>query len=483
MQDAGAFACRAMAVSALHRSCVMSRLGNVWDGLRSSFWFVPAIMTGLAATLSFAMIAIDRTLSAETVRATGGYSWLYTGGSEGARTLLSTVAGSIVTVVGVTFSVTVVSLQLASSQFGPRLLRNFMRDRGNQSVLGTLVATFMYCLLVLRTVRGEESVEDASFVPHLAVTLAVLLAAACVTALIYFIHHVSASIQAENVVASVSRELHGTIDRLFPERVGGLAPDATPPPAHEPVGDGCPVIAAETGYVQMIDGDALLAVTSDHDVVVRVLARPGRFVAAGTALALVSPAEGCAAVARDIRNAFVLGPQRTPFQDVEFGITQLVDIAVRALSPSINDPRTATACVDWLGAALLRLGERERPSPYRCDDEGRLRVIADPVTVTGVVDATFNDIRQNARSSAAVTIRLLETIDAVGAHTSDAEMRSALLRQAVMIERGSRDGLAEPGDRHDVDERFRRLVASFGQKSAILSASEQQAGAAATNAA
>jgi uncharacterized membrane protein len=167
-------------------------------------------MAGAAVALSFALIEIDTWLGAKTVR---DFDWLYTFGPEGARAILSAIASSMITVAGLTFSITMLTLQLASSQFGPRLLRNFMRDRGNQIVLGTFTATFIYCLLVLRTVRG---VEGSSFVPHLAVAFGVLLALTSIAVLIYFIHHIATAIRIETLLVALAHETHAAVDHLYP---------------------------------------------------------------------------------------------------------------------------------------------------------------------------------------------------------------------------------------------------------------------------
>lgn len=204
----------------------MSRLRALWEYLRGTYWAVPSAMAVAAAGLSFGAIQLDEFT---TTTVLDRLSWVYTGGPEGARAVLSTIASSMITVAGVTFSITIVALTLASQQFGPRLLRNFLRDPGNQIVLGTFVSTFIYCLLVLRTVRGSDEEE---FVPHLAVTLGVGLAMLSLGVLIYFIHHVATSIQAARIIANVAEDLEGAINQLFPDSVGEDASTADLPRRH-----------------------------------------------------------------------------------------------------------------------------------------------------------------------------------------------------------------------------------------------------------
>jgi len=427
---------------------------KTWERVHSSFWFLPAVMAGGAMVLAFATVAMDTVV---TDWLTLNWGLIFTGGAEGASSLLGAIAGSMITIAGVVFSMTLVALSLASSQLGPRLLRNFMRDTTTQMVLGTFVATFLYCLLVLRTVRRAEEIV---FVPHLSVALGVLLAVVSVGVLIYFIHHVSVSIQANEIVARVGRELIEGIERLFPETIGRGAPRIpTDPPDADFLDrfdrEARPIGSAGDGYLQFVDGDALMAFAMQEDVVIRLVRRPGDYVVATRPLALVWPGNKVTDQLIDrVNSAFALGNQRTSGQDIEFAVNQLVEIAIRALSPGVNDPFTATTCVDRLGSALCRLAQRDMPSPYRHDTQDQLRVIAPVFTFPDVTDAAFNQIRQYGRSSTAVTIRLLETIAEVAGSVHRSEDRVALLRHVRMIARGSGGGLPEDEDRQEVEERF-----------------------------
>ena len=413
--------------------------------------------------LSLATIRLDRATADRNWIATLG--WTFTRGPEGSRAVLSTVAGSMMTITSVAFSITIVALQLASSQFGPRLLRNFMRDRVNQAALGTFIATFTYCLLVLRTVNGTE---NERFVPHLSVTLGLLLALASLGMLIYFFHHAAASIQADNVIAEVGRELHHAIDRLFPECLGHGEPGGAPGRDGDdmPAGfdhESSPVLSEHGGYIQAIDVEGLLSLAVERDLIVRVSRRPGKFVIAGGELAQVWPGDRLDnELAGAVRGAFYLGAQRTLTQDVEFAIDQLVEVAVRALSPGVNDPFTAIACVDRLGETLCTLAGREIPSPYRYDDDGRLRAVADVSTLPGMVDAAFHQVRQASRGNAAVTFRLLETIGEVAGRTRDPDFLAALRRHADLVHRGSQEALPEQRDREEADERYQDVLRRTG---------------------
>lgn len=427
---------------------------KIWERLRSSFWFVPAGMACLAGVLAFSAVALDRAGADDWLQRVG---FNYSGGAEGASLLLGTVAGSMIAIAGTVFSMTLVALSLASSQLGPRLLRNFMRDTTNQVVLGTFVATFVYCLLVLRTIRRADEI---AFVPHLAVSTGVLLAIVSIGVLIYFIHHVSVLIQADEVVARVGRELEDGIGRLFPDHLGspGREPEKAPGENELPAtfDQGARSIGAlDDGYLQLIDNDALMALARKKDLLFRLERRPGHYLVKGQMMLMAWPADRVTEdLVRELNEAFVFGNQRTATQDVEFSFQQLVEIAVRALSPGINDPFTAIACVDRLGSALCLLAKRDMPSPYRHDQEGRLRLVTPGSTFAGIVDTSFNQIRQSARSNPAVAIRMLDAIAQAAGQVQRMQDASSLQRQADMIVRAAREAIPEAEDRLAVEVRF-----------------------------
>lgn len=411
---------------------------RVWDSLRSGFWFLPSLMAGGAVGLAFATVALDEKVSDEWLR---GLGWVYTGGADGAAAVLQTIAGSMITIAGVVFSLILVALSLASSQFGPRLLRNFMRDTATQSALGTFIATFLYCLLVLRTIRRAT---DATFVPHISVTIGILFAIASLWVLIFFIHHVAVSIQADQLVARVGRELLHSIDRLYPH---DSAPTDAAPSTDRRIDAVVPgvfdrearaVNAPSDGYLQIVDIDALMGVAQAEDAILRVERRTGEYVVSGTALVMVWPGPLLTDdVADRIKGAFALGSRRAPTQDLEFTILQLVEAAVRALSPGINDPFTAIAAIDRLGSALSRLAVRDSPPTAHLDGDHRLRLLTRQITFPQLMDTAFNQIRDYGRSSTAVSMRLLETLAVVATFVQRSEDRAAVQRHADMIVRAT----------------------------------------------
>jgi uncharacterized membrane protein len=440
---------------------------NVWYRLQASFWFVPALMTAAAILLSFATTAMDKGL---LLREDTRHWWIYSSGADGAQTVLSVIAGSMISVAGVVFSITIVVLSLASSQFGPRLIKNFMNVRANQMVLGTFVATFIYGVLVLRTVNASV---DARFIPGLSVTFAIVMSLFGLGLLIYFIHNVSESIQAQNIIARVRRDLEHAVDRIFPERLGQQEDLLSEPIEREydiPAtcdNESCQIKAERSGYFQAIDQDALMRIAVEADLLIHLGYRPGNFITRGSVLVTVWPGDKVdQTLSKKINAIIILGPERTLEQDVEFAISQLVEIAVRALSPGINDPITAITCIDWLGASICQLADRKMPSSHRYDQQNRLRIISEPFTFEGMVDAAFNLIRQNSQSVAMVSIHLLETIATVAAQTDQQYHRAVLSRHAAMVAHGCREKLSADDDRQDFEKCYEAVSQILNAESA-----------------
>jgi uncharacterized membrane protein len=434
------------------------KLSKFWDTLRSSYWFLPGLMAVIGMLLAFAMLALDQR---EEIKL-GELSWIYQGGLEGARGLLSAVASSMVTVAATAFSITIVALQLAASNFGPRLLRNFMQDKGNQIVLGTFIATFLYCLLVLRTIHGEDY---NLFVPQLSVTMGIVLAIASIGVLIYFIHHASTIIQASHVIAGVAHELDDALDRLFPEEIGQTALENHPEIKAIPKDfdeQACSIRSTHTGYLQALDDQLLLKLACKHNLLLHLMVKPGEFIAKGNRLMLAYPRERISQkLTHEMNQAFLTGKERTEQQDIEFPINQLVEIALRALSPGINDPFTAMRCIDRLSAGLSRLSERQFPSAYRYDNNHQLRIIAEPVAFEQLVNTAFNQIRHYGKSDVAVTLRLLTAIAQIASCTHCPHDRFALEQQAEMILQGSREGSFQQRDQQRVEDLYRQVIEAW----------------------
>lgn len=367
-------------------------------------------MAAGAAALFFLTVGIDYRISSDALQ---GAWWLYGGGHEGARAVLSVVASSMITVAGVVFSIMMVVLSLAAQQYGPRLLRNFMRDRITQIVLGVFVATFLYCLLVLRTIRGEN---HQPFVPQISVTVGVGLSLISLGLLIYFIHHVSVSIHIGQITTRVQEELLLAIEGVYPDMLGDgdidvpeERKDATGLPDFDRTG--VPVLAEAGGYLEAVDDQKLLEITKRDDLIVRMDVQPGDFALPKQRVMMVTPRNRVTDEAIDaLHGTLLMGAQRTPVQDVVFAIERQADIAIRALSPGINDPLTAIDCIERLTEALDRLAARRVPSRYRYDKEGHLRVVATPISFHQLIASSLGAVRQYANLSPMVTIKIIDNL-------------------------------------------------------------------------
>jgi len=394
----------------------MNNLIKLWGNLRSSFWFMPSLMIAGSIVLALLLIDADTETSDRWLRQ---WPHLFGVGADGARQMLSTLAGSMMTVMGITFSMTLLALSLASGQYSSRVLRNFMRNHTTQLTLGVFASIFAYCLIVLRTIRGSGGIGE--FVPSLAVFLAFVMSLGGIGILIYFIHHIASSIQASNIIATVAEETNASIDRLLPE-------EPKQNPADNVAGNyGLEVLdariwysiaAAKSGYIQSVDTAVLMKVAQEHKTIVRMEHGVGAFVVQGTplvSLALTFAPEQY--IASALNAAYSVGRYRMVELDPAFGIRQIVDIALKALSPGINDTSTAVICVDYLSSILARLAGRQFPPVHHYEDD-ILRVIAVAPNFEGLLTEAFDQIRANAETNVAVLLRMLDGFSAIASLTT-----------------------------------------------------------------
>lgn len=435
---------------------------NVLQRLRERFWFIPAVLCVGALAAASGLITLDERVQRRSLP--GWVDFLvYRVGVDGSREVLGAIATSSLAVAGTMFSITIAVLALTSSSYGPRLIRNFMADRGNQIVLGVYVSTFLYSLLVLRSIRSTE--DDAVFVPHLSVNVAGLLAVLNVAVLVYFVHHISDSIQIATLAGNVRSDLCRTVDVLYPARLGkderaagrGTA-DARRRPAEEVLADlrepGAHIRASQAGFVQFVREEALMDVARKHGVLVLLRVHPGRYVLDQDSLAVVHPrSRADDDLADDLRATIRIADARTPHQDIEFAIQQLTEMAVRALSPGTNDPYTAMNALQDLTVGLARLAGRDVPSPARYDDDGELRVHAPRPEPADVVSTVIDNMRWYASSAPSVMHATLELVERVGDESRTVQMRAVLREQVHLL----REAFAAAGhQQHDVrvfDER------------------------------
>ncbi|WP_431266943.1 DUF2254 domain-containing protein [Dankookia sp. P2] len=431
-----------------------ARLRQWWADLIASFWLRPAVMT-VGAT-----IAADLLVRAEGVFTLPSWieRWVYAGGTAGARDVLGAIAAATIGVAGTTFSITVAALSLASSQMGPRLLRNFTRDPGNQYALGTLLATFAYALVALRSVHEAE---EGAFVPQLAVSVALLLAFGCVGVLIWFLHHVAASINVDRVVALVHDDLSTALRALPKSDTKDDAEDEPEEPPELSCGAAATLVAPAGGYLRVLDDEALADWAAAHDAVLRLRVRPGGFVFPGSLVGEVAPAQLRKQAQAVLAGAMTLGDTCSIEQDMGFAARQLVEIGLRALSPGINDPFTAIAVLDRLGAALCDMAGRALPTGRTVRD-GHIRLYRARTDYEGLVDTMFHMLRQSGAGSPAVMIRLLEVLAEIGAVERDPDRRHALRRHIELAREAALGGTADTAARAAVIDRTALAFAATG---------------------
>jgi len=420
--------------------------------MRSNFWFAPSLIVLVSIAFAAALIRAD---SAGSDRWLAQWPHLFGAGAEGARGMMSTIAGSMMSVVGVMFSMILVVLALASSQYTSRILRNFMRSRVTQVVLGIFAGIFTYCLIVLRTIRSGED----AFVPGLAVFFGFVLALGGVGALMFFIHHIASSIQASSIIASAAQETSAAIDRLFPEKPG-QGPgeddeDPTPRPLSEQNWRTVP--AEASGYIQGVNNAALLRLARDRKTIVSMEHGIGEFVVQNTTLASIAledPPDRETIAA--LQAAFSISRHRTVEQDVAFGIRQIVDVALKALSPGIIDTTTAVMCVDYLTVILARIAPRQFPSSRRYE-EGQLRVIAKGPSFEDLLAESFDQIRNSAKGDVAIMSRMLGAFQTIASLTGSPKRRQAIREQAQWIAELAERTLKSSHDRARIDTLLARV--------------------------
>jgi uncharacterized membrane protein len=423
------------------------------EALRTNLWLIPAIESVAAVALFAVTVSIDEAAFHGSLRLP---SWVISGSPDAARLILSSLAGAIITVVGVVFSIMIVTLTLASQQFGPRMLRTFIRDRGAQVTLGTFVATFFYAVLALISI-------GSTFVPHLSVTVALALTAIDLGVLIYFIHHIATAIQLPTVIASIAHDLARAIDAEAAPTDASLNGGASVsgPSAEVLVArlehSGHVVAAPASGYLRFVRHATLVRIAAENDAVIRLHHRPGHFLTQGHPMATVWPPEAAPAIGKRLEAVHLTGPLRTLGQDIAFGTDQLVEIAIRALSPAVNDTFTAMTCIDWLSDSLCKIAVEWHPQPVHRDHLGAIRLITVPISYERLVRRSFEKIRQAADGMPAVLIRQLDALSKIMAVAPPGRSQ-ILLDQAAMIVRISERSVPEPADQADIIARHRALL-------------------------
>ncbi|WP_206491235.1 DUF2254 domain-containing protein [Rhodococcus sp. KRD162] len=428
----------------------LSRLSDV-------FWFLPMALGIGALLLAQGLIFLDRALNDADLGVWGAL--FYRVGASGSRDILGAIGGSMLAVAATSFSITVSVLATASSTYGPRLVRNFMNDRGNQFVLGIFGATFLYSLMVLRSIQ-DATIDNGSFVPDIAVNVAVLLAVVDVAVLVYFINHIARSIQVSTLSARVRSELVAVVDTLYPEEQPDNSRPAVPPRT-----DSAPIVSTESGFVLSVDENALLRAAESADCLVEVLVRPGDHIVEGEELVCVHPPERVADVTEAVCKAVEFGITRTPYRDIQFAVQQLVEMAVRALSPGTNDPYTAHNAFNELATGLVPMARRPAPRLGRVDSGQTVRLIVTRLPLTELIDDVFDAVRIYALDAPVAMTSAIMLARRIGIAAVDTDVRESVLRHLALIDAAE---AASTADRVNVD--FCRGEIDVARQ-AILSAS------------
>ncbi|MEB2775127.1 DUF2254 domain-containing protein [Algoriphagus sp. D3-2-R+10] len=437
----------------------MKKLIFFWKELLTTFWFLPVSILISSILLAVGSVYLDNTVS---ISQDGWFRFFVVNSSDSARTILSTISGAMIGVAGTVFSVTLVALTLASSQFGPRLIKKFMYVRLNQVVLGSYISTYLYCLIVLIAIKGND---DYTFIPSISILIAIFAAIVNIILLITFIHQIATSIQADKVVSDISNFISNQVENLFPDRIGdeketdGKVDSKKILSSYQ---NQISVKSPKNGYLQYIDGESLMKAVATHDVLFELNYRPGAFLIKGMDIGLIFSNRIVEEKEIDkILSHFVIGETKTAQQDLEFSIHQMVEIASRAISPGINDPFTAIACIDNLTATLSYLVHAKFPSKYRYDSDGNLRIIADTMDFEGVLDASFNQIRQYSGGSPSVIIRLMEALILINGFAKEDSHKKALVRHAKMVFRKGKQTIQEKNDLEDLRSRAEKILSTL----------------------
>ena len=427
----------------------------IWDRMRVSLWFVPLVMFLLAVLFAWFMSWVDAQIPNENL---DHYRFILSGNTDDLRGTLVSIAGVILTTAGVVFTLLSLPLSTVASQYGSRLLRVFLRDRTTQAVLGMFVFTFVYCLAAALAIPPNKEMVGS---PILSVSVGLLLMLATFGSLIILIQHISTMLQAPNIAAAAGRELLDVI--RVESRYNSMIPvegnqEGLETTAKYDEKQGYQVRLNDLGYLQFIDPDLLLALAEEKDLVIQVLRPSNNFIEQNTVVALVWPSNGVnERLVKQIRRSFLIGNQRTPPQDIEFAVNQLVEVAERAMSPAINDPFTAMTCLDYLGIGLARFVQQYDLIGLIYGRGGILRIIFQPQTFEVLLNSAFDMLRHASCDNATVLLYILETLEKIGEGVKSTSVRQELLRHVKLVQEESRAGSLIDTDRKLIQSRGEAL--------------------------
>ncbi|NQX37197.1 DUF2254 domain-containing protein [Herbiconiux sp. VKM Ac-2851] len=442
---------------------------RVSESVESRLWPLPVAAIVFAVGLGILLPRIDLVLDASLP--TGVDSVVFNGGAETARSVLSSIAGSLITATSLTFSLTVVALQLASSQASPRVLRLFARDRRVHATLAMFLGTFAYALTVLRSIRDPTD-DIPGFVPRIAVTAGFVLTLISVIMLVFFLAHLAAQLRVETILKEIHADTDKTIDLVGGSNAAAPAHDRRVRiPAHKTT-----VTSRSSGFITSLDRDTLLSCAQSHHIVVEENRVIGENIVSGTPLAYWWPhdEDGASsepsAIEKAIRSAYTIGYERTAAQDIDYGIQQIVDIGVRALSPGINDPTTAVHTLGHLSAITTRIVALPTLPAGLADHEGQLCVITASRSPRQAVEAALSQMRHYGAGDPAVVTRFLQVIDDLAHTCNNPEVHAELRVQLSALDLQIRTNTADPS----ATEQLLTAIRTLALKLTAAGASEQE---------
>jgi len=448
----------------------MNKIKETLINLRASLWFLPGLMILFSIALALTLIEVDSSVKFKWLI---DYPRLFGLGADGSRGMLTAIASSMLTVAALAFSLTLAAVSQASGQFTPRIFRNFMRDRANQFALGYFVSVFAFCLIVLRTIRGADEVK---FVPSLAVLTGLILAIGGVLVLIFFIHHIADSLQITTILNNITDETKQSVQKMFPREMGEAATEVEKSETWraDDIKKWRQIPAREAGYVQDVNTDGLLEFAAANRILIKMRRGVGQFAGSGATLAEIAPdtatpswkTEIGGEKSDEIGEFFTLGRHRTIEKDVGVGIRQIVDIALKALSPGVNDTTTAIGCIDNLGDIVAEIARWQMPAKVRSKD-GVPRVITLAPDFQEYVETAFDQIRISGKANFAIFVRLIATISFIAEYTTNETHLAALRRQIELIGEIAEQTLATDYEKEKVRLRLRESGEVFADSTGI----------------
>jgi uncharacterized membrane protein len=433
---------------------MMKKIIYFYQKLTSTFWFIPLLIIFTSIGLSLVTLKLDLDYPFKT---SGILNLVFSENASSGRTLLATIAGAMIGVAGTVFSITLVVLQLASSQFGPRLLQNFMYKRLNQIVLGQYLATFLYCLIILNSI---SDIESYAFTPSISILVALILAIFNLVLLIFYIHDVCMSIQPSNILNKLNCQILENLNNLYPEvshQIDGTQLDATVHVEHLNCVKN--ITSHDSGYIQYFSLEETLAFAVNNNVILNIVKKPGDYVTKDeTIIEVLSNQKAVDLSEVKPEKLLTLDYKKTAFQDLEFGIHQIVEIASKALSPGINDPYTAINCIDNLTAILSNVATHSEPSPYVFDEDNNIRLIVEKNRFKDYLNVAFNQIRQYGANSPAILIKQMKSLNQISLHDIKVQHEEEIMRHADMIFTTAEKNFQIKNDINDLEIIYQTLI-------------------------